>query len=149
MTEQTAPRKRVALVCSQFTMQSAFALLILALNSARLGYETMIYFTFEGLKMIRPGYLARLQYIPTGPEQTTHSVEELTAKLRNTMDAKDIPYIEDMLEMAQLEGVRLLACKTSVDLFDLNKSDFIDGVEIMVAEDFMKKAAGSDMHMQF
>ncbi len=60
---EEAPR-RVALVCAEFTMQSAFALMILALNSARLGYETLIYFTFEGLNMIRPGYMARLQYYP-------------------------------------------------------------------------------------
>jgi peroxiredoxin family protein len=149
MTDDSGGRRRVALVCSQFTMQSAFALLILALNSARLGYETLIYFTFEGLKMIRPGYLEKLQYIPTGPEQTEHDVEVLTEELRAAMDAKDIPYVEDMLAMAQLEGVRLLACKTSADLFDLRQEDFIDGVEIMVAETFMKHAAGSDMHMQF
>jgi peroxiredoxin family protein len=149
VTTGSTQSRRVALVASQFTMQSAFALLILALNSARLGYETMIYFTFEGLKMIRPGYLERLQYIPTGPEQTEHDVEAITARLRATMEAKDIPYVEDMLAMAQLEGVRLLACKTSADLFDLEKDDFIEGVEIMVAEEFMKHAAGSDMHMQF
>ncbi|MBW2263393.1 MAG: DsrE/DsrF/DrsH-like family protein, partial [Deltaproteobacteria bacterium] len=145
MTNETAPERRVALVSAQFTMQSAFALLILALNSARLGYETLIYFTFEGLKMIRPGYLEKLHYIPTGPEQTEHDVKALTAKLRATMDDKDIPYVEDMLAMAQLEGVRFLACKTSVDLFDLGQDDFIEGVEIMNAEDFMKQAAGSDM----
>jgi peroxiredoxin family protein len=51
------PSRRVALVCSNFTMQSAFGLLIIALNSARLGYSTLIYFTFEGLHMIRPGQL--------------------------------------------------------------------------------------------
>jgi len=149
MTGDPERRRRVALVCSQFTMQSAFALLILALNSARLGYETLIYFTFEGLKMIRPGYLEKLQYIPTGPEQTEHDVAAITEQLRATMDAKDIPYVEDMLEMARLEGVRLLACKTSADLFDLEQGDFIEGVEIMVAEEFMKHAAGSDMHMQY
>ncbi len=149
MVVETSKKKRVALVCSQFTMQSAFALLILALNSARLGYETLIYFTFEGLKMIRPGYIERLHYIPTGPEQTEDGVETLTENLRASMEAKDIPFIEDMLEMAQLEGVRYLACKTSVDLFDLTEDDFIEGVEIMLAGDFMKKAVGSDMHMQF
>ena len=87
--------------------------------------------------------------IPTGPKQTEHDVEALTEQLRATMDEKDIPYIEDMLAMAQLEGVRLLACKTNADLFDLNQDDFIEGVESMVAEEFMKHAAGSDMHMKF
>jgi predicted peroxiredoxin len=54
-----------------------------------------------------------------------------------------------MLEMAQLEGVRLMACKTSVDLFDLHQEDFIEGVEIVLAKDFLKQATGSDLHLMF
>ena len=143
------PKKRVALVCTNYTMQSAFGLLILALNSARLGYETLIYFTFEGLKMIQPGGLDKLRYQPTGAGVTPEEVERFTAELKETMDQKDIPYVEDMLEMAQLEGVRYLACKTSADLFELDKQDFLPGVEIMVAEEFMKMATASDLHMVF
>ena len=140
-------RRRVALVCTNFTMQSAFGLLIVALNSARLGYETLIYFTFEGLHMIRPGHLQRLRYYPTGVDPSEARVDELTEKLREEMYRKDIPYVEDMLEMAQLEGVKFLACKTSADLFDLTEEDFMEGVEIMLAADFVKRAAGSDLHL--
>ena len=146
---QTPTGKRVALVCTSFTMQSAFGLLILALNSARLGYETLIYFTFEGLNMIRPGRIRDLRYFPTGVDPSESKVEEYSADLRRRMDEKDIPYCEDMLEMAHLEGVRFLACKTSVDLFDLEQKDFVEGVEIMLASDFMKQAAGSDLHLVF
>jgi peroxiredoxin family protein len=148
MTEKPA-RTRVVLVCSNFTMQSAFGLLILALNSARLGYETMIYFTFEGLNMIRPGKLRELRYFPTGVNPSEKRVEEYSAELRERMERKDIPYCEDMLEMASYEGVRFLACKTSADLFDLEQKDFLEGVEIMLASDFMKQAAGSDLHLVF
>ena len=140
-------RQRVALVCTNFTMQSAFGLLIVALNSARLGYETLIYFTFEGLHMIRPGHLQQLRYYPTGVDPSEARVDELTEKLREEMYRKDIPYVEDMLEMAQLEGVKFLACKTSADLFDLTEEDFMEGVEIMLAADFVKRAAGSDLHL--
>jgi peroxiredoxin family protein len=136
-TDSTAPRKRVALVCTNFTMQSAFGLLIIALNSARLGFETIVYFTFEGLHMIRPGHLEQLRYFPTGVDPSKAEVDRYTAELRERMDRKDIPFVEDMLQMAQLEGVKLLACKTSADLFDLKKDDFIEGVEIMLAGDFM------------
>ena len=139
--------KRVALVCSNFTMQSAFGLLIIALNSARLGYSTLIYFTFEGLHIIRPGQLEKLKYYPTGIDPSEAAVDRYTNDLRVKMDKKNIPCIEDMLEMAQLEGVKLLACKTSADLFDLTKDDFIEGVEIMLASDFMKQATGSDLHL--
>lgn len=139
------PRRRVALVCTNFTMQSAFGLLILALNSARLGFETLIYFTFEGLNMIRPGKLEALRYYPTGADLAT--AEETTEELREVMERRDIPYPEDMLAMAHFEGVRFLACKTSADLFELGQEDFIEGVEIMLAEDFMKQAVGSDLHL--
>lgn len=76
-------------------------------------------------------------------------VARYTDELRQRMDRKDIPYIEDMLEMAQLEGVKFLACKTSADLFDLTQADFIEGVEVMLVEDFMKRAVGSDLHLVF
>ena len=143
------PRQRVALVCSNYTMQSAFALMIIALNSIRLGHETLIYFTFEGLKMLQPGGMERIQYLPTGVDQNTASVEKFNDDLRDRMDRKDIPYVEDMLEMAQLEGVWLLACKTSADLFDLTSEDFIEGVEVMLAEDFMKQATTANLNLVF
>jgi peroxiredoxin family protein len=149
LDEKTEARRRVALVCTNFSMQSAFGLLIIALNSARLGYETMIYFTFEGLHMIRPGHLEQLHYFPTGVDPSQPEVHRYTEELRQRMDDKDIPYVEDMLQMAQFEGVQFLACKTSVDLFDLAQEDFLPGVRIMLAEDFMKQAAGSDLHLMF
>jgi peroxiredoxin family protein len=145
----TESPKRVALVCTNFTMQSAFGLLIIALNSVRLGYQTIVYFTFEGLRMIRPGHLEQLRYYPTGVDPSEAEVDRYTTELRERMDRKDIPFCEDMLQMAQLEGVRFLACKTSADLFDLTQEDFIDGVEIMLAGDFMKQATGSDLHLVF
>ena len=148
-TTPTTPPRRVALVCTNFTMQSAFGLLIIAINSVRLGFETMIYFTFEGLHMIRPGRLAGLRYYPTGVNPAEPEVDRYTTELRETMERKDIPYVEDMLEMAQLEGVQFLACKTSADLFDLGPGDFIEGVKVMLAADFMKKATGSDLHLMF
>lgn len=147
MNESTGDNKRVALVCTSYTMQSAFGLLILALNSARLGYETLIYFTFEGLKMIQPGGMVQLRYVPANTTCDGAELERVTAALHATMERKDIPYVEDMLEMAQLEGVRFLACKTSADLFDLGPNAFLPGVQIMVAEDFLKLATASDLHL--
>ena len=91
----------------------------------------------------------RVEYYPTGVDPSEPEVDRYTTELRDTMERKDIPYVEDMLEMAQLEGVQFLACKTSADLFELGPEDFIDGVEIMLAADFMKKATGSDLHLMF
>ena len=146
-TEKPASERSVALVCANFNMQSAFGVLTLALNSARLGYRTAVYFTFEGLNMLRPGFLKGLRYYPTGVCPAQPEVEKHTMELRELMDKRDIPYCEDMLQMAQYEGVKFLACKTSVELFNLGLDDLIPHVEIMNAEDFMRKAVDSDLHM--
>jgi peroxiredoxin family protein len=148
-TNKTASDNRVVLVCTNFTMQSAFGLMIIALNSVRLGFETIIYFTFEGLHMIRPGHIEQLRYYPTGVDPSEAEIDRYTTELRDKMEQKDIPFIEDMLQMAQFEGVKLWACRTSADLFDLKTDDFIEGVEIMLAGDFMKRATGSDLHLMF
>ena len=54
----------------------------IAINSVRLGFETMIYFTFEGLHMIRPGHLGQLRYFPTGVDPSEAEVGRY-ATLRN------------------------------------------------------------------
>ena len=103
----------------------------------------------DHLGILETGKLADLRYYPTGVNPSEKKVEEYSAELRAQMDKKDIPYCEDMLEMAHHEGVRFLACKTSADPFDLEQKDFMEGVEIMLASDFMKQAAGSDLHLVF
>ena len=111
---------------------------------------TTSYTRIGGLSRDMPnGWLEKLRYFPTGVNPSEVEVDRYTDELRETMYRKDIPYVEDMLEMAQLEGVQFLACKTSADLFDLGQADFIEGVEITLAGDFMKRAAGSGLHLVF
>ena len=43
-------------------------------------------------------------------------------------------------------GGKLYACKASVDMFDLDKSDFVDAVEdIITVGDFYEMAAGGEI----
>jgi peroxiredoxin family protein len=39
-----------------------------------------------------------------------------------------------------LEGVEFIACKMTIDMMDLKQEDFIEGVAIQAAEDFLKYA---------
>jgi peroxiredoxin family protein len=42
--------------------------------------------------------------------------------------------------MAQLEGVKFIACRMTTDMMGLKQKDFIDDVIIQSAEDFLKLA---------
>ena len=63
------------------------------------------------------------------------------------MDAAGIPSLDEMLEIAQLEGVKLVACKMTVDMMELKPEDFIEGVEIQTAEQYMKHARNCKVNM--
>jgi peroxiredoxin family protein len=63
-----------------------------------------------------------------------------TGMMKKKIDKANIPNLADLQEMAQVEGVELIACKMSVDMMELDESKLIKGVKVWNAEDFMKYA---------
>ncbi len=49
--------------------------------------------------------------------------------------------LADLMEMAQIEGVELIACKMTVDMMEIDESKLIEGVIVWTAEEFLKYAA--------
>jgi predicted peroxiredoxin len=52
----------------------------------------------------------------------------------------NIPSLADLQEMAQIEGVELIACKMTVDMMEINESKLIEGVVVWTADDFLTYA---------
>ena len=62
------------------------------------------------------------------------------------MEKLDIPPIPEFIEMIADTGAGLYACKASVDLFGLEKNDFIEQVQdIITVGEFYEKAAGGEI----
>jgi peroxiredoxin family protein len=58
----------------------------------------------------------------------------------------DIPSIPEFVEMISDTGAGLFACKASVDLFGLEKNDFIPQVrDIITVGEFYEMAAGGQI----
>ena len=67
----------------------------------------------------------------------------LTHYMNHKMEQLDIPSIPEFIEMIADTGAGLYACKASVDLFGLEKNDFIPQVaDIITVGEFYEKAAG-------
>jgi len=49
--------------------------------------------------------------------------------------------------MAPLEGVKLVACKMTMDMLGLAKDDLVDAVEVQTAEQYMKHARDCQINM--
>lgn len=63
-----------------------------------------------------------------------------TWMMKDKMEKAQIPALPDVQEMARIEGVQFIACKMTVDMMKFTEDDFLDGVIIHAAEDFLKYA---------
>jgi peroxiredoxin family protein len=60
--------------------------------------------------------------------------------MKRKIDKANIPSLADLQEMAQIEGVELVACKMTVDMMEIDEKKLIPGVVVWTAEDFIKYA---------
>ncbi|MEJ5347569.1 MAG: DsrE/DsrF/DrsH-like family protein [Desulfosoma sp.] len=147
---QKNPEEKISctFICSRDTLDGAYPSLVLGLNAVRLGMEATIFYTFMGINVIRKNYQDKCRFIPPGPLGAIPGMSAMATKMmRQKMDAAHIPSLGELLEMAQIEGIRLVACKMTVDMMGLSQNDFIDGVEIQTAEDYLKHAIHCRINM--
>jgi len=134
-------RNAASFITSKDTLEGVYPGLILGINSRRLGMEATIFYTFMGINVIRKGWIDKIKYHPPGFMGAIPGMANVaTWMMKHKMDAANIPSVEDLQEMAQIEGVRFVACQMTVDMMGLSPDDFIDGVEIQTAEDFLRHA---------
>jgi peroxiredoxin family protein len=63
-----------------------------------------------------------------------------TWMMKSKIKKARVPCLGDLQEMAQCEGVKFVACKMTIDMMGFTQDDFIDGVIIQSAEEFLKYA---------
>jgi len=147
MTE-TPKAQKCALICSRDTLDGAYPALVLGINARRLGLETRIFYTFMGLNLLRKGKPEKAKFIPQGVMGAISGMAGLaTSMMKGKIEKANVPSLEDMFEMAQLEGIQFVACKMTVDMMGFSQDDFRDGVVIETAEDFLKYAIGAELSL--
>ena len=135
-------------ICSRFSLDGIYPPLILATNARRLGMEATVFFTFMGIFAIIRGKIRKAKFVPTGFLGAIPGMPAFaTWMMKRMMNKANIPSLEELFEMAQLEGVKFVACKMTVDMMGLKQEDFLDGVEIKTAEEYLKVAKECQINM--
>jgi peroxiredoxin family protein len=157
---QTAPAEpqtieKVAIVISKGSLEGIYPGLIMA-NGARMdGIEADLFFTFFGLDAIRKDRHEKIKVATVG-NPGMHMATWLGAipgvsalatwMMQRQMEKIDIPPIPEFIELVADSGVRLYACKATVDMFGLTMDDFVPQVEeIISVGEFYEKAAGGQI----
>jgi peroxiredoxin family protein len=84
------------------------------------------------------GGFDRAKFFPPGVMGAIPGMTSLaTGMMKKKIEKANIPSLADLQEMAQIEGVELIACKMTVDMMEIDESKLIDGVVVWTAEDFL------------
>jgi len=152
--------KKLAIIATKGSLDWAYPPFILSSTAAALGYETEIFFTFYGLQLLRknlslevtplgnPGMpmpMSMDKWFPVLLTALPGMQAMMTAMMKKKMADKGVASIEELRELCQEAEVRLLACPMTVDLFDMDTSEFIDGIEYAGAARFFEFAGESDI----
>ena len=137
----TAAKEKAAFICSRDTLEGAYPPLILAINAARIGMEAKVFYTFMGINLVRKGGIEKAKFFPAGVMGAVPGMSQIaTGIMKKKIEKAQIPTLPELMEMAQLEGVELIACKMTIDMMELNESELMEGSAIWTAEDFIKYA---------
>jgi peroxiredoxin family protein len=164
--------KKMAIIASRGTLDWAYPPFILASTAAALGYEVQIFFTFYGLQLLKkdlgflkispmgnPGMPMKMPFgpqwfrninwnIPNAVQGVIPGFESLaTVLMMKTIKDKGVASIPELRHICQEAGVKMIACQMTVDLFGMQPSDFIDGIEYGGAAMFLEFAGDSDIDM--
>lgn len=142
-TEKTSQgdQETAAFICSRDSLDGAYPALILGISARRLGMRTKVFYTFMGINVVRKNWSKSAKYRPAGPLGAVPGMPELaTWMMKQQIEDAEIPPLDDLLEIARLEGVELMACKMTVDMMKLKPEAFEEGVVVQNAEEFLKYA---------
>jgi peroxiredoxin family protein len=149
--------KKMAIIATKGTLDMAYPPFFLGSTAAALGYEVQIFFTFYGLQLLRRD-LSDVKISPLGnpampmPVPMPVLVAALpgmesmaTMMMKQKMKKKGVAPLEELRALCQEADVKFVACQMTVDLFDFEKSDFIDGIEFGGASTFLEFAGETDI----
>ncbi len=162
MSEET---RKMAFICSKGNLDMALPALIMGWAALGNGVDVTIFFTFWGLDLIRKDRMDKLQLPPVanaslrtrmmgwpfdvGIPQLVGVLPGMTAfttaLMRKKIAEMGVPPLSEFMQMLIDGGAKLYACKMTVDMAGFTEEDFIEGVEIVTAGEFVDMTEGAQI----
>jgi peroxiredoxin family protein/TusA-related sulfurtransferase len=154
---EEVPREKSMVVFSN-DLDRAMAAFIIANGAASMGCKVNMFFTFWGLNLlrktekvqVRKGFMEKMfgWMMPRGATKTKLSKMNMggmgTRMMKGVMRKKNVNTLEELIEMARQQEVRLIACSMTMDIMGLKKEELFDGVEEGGVAAFLESADRSN-----
>lgn len=163
-TEATgANAKTMTIIVTKGSLDWAYPPFILATTAAAMNVDVTMFFTFYGLPLLLKKL--DLQVTPLGnpamkmPMMGMHMAMPnlvgmlpgvnagASAMMKNLIKKKGVASIEELREAAVESDVDLIACQMTMDLFEYDTKDMIEGIKIGGAATYLEQALKSDVNL--
>lgn len=141
MTEQKKDKTTIVLFSGD--LDKAIAAYIIANGAAAYDHEVTIFHTFWGLNTLRKdeqvpvkkGVLEKMfgRMMPRGTNKLGLSKMHMAGMgpkmIKHVMKKHNAMSLPELVEMAQMQGVNLVACTMTMDLLGLQKEELLDDID--------------------
>ena len=155
--------KSMSIIVTKGTLDWAYPPFILATTGASMGLDVTLFFTFYGLGLCKKKLDLNVTTLGNAAMEMPLMGMHLampnmvgmlpgidgfaTAMMKDLIKKKGVASIEELRELAQEAGVRLIACQMTMDLFEYKTSDMMDGLEYAGAATYIETASKCDINL--
>ncbi|MEJ1992993.1 MAG: DsrE/DsrF/DrsH-like family protein [Maritimibacter sp.] len=153
----------MTIIVTKGTLDWAYPPFILGTTAAAMDVDVTMFFTFYGLQLLKKDLDLKISTLgnpamqmPMGGLHMSmpNLVSALpgvdrgaTTMMKNLMKKKGVASIEDLREAAVDMDVKIIGCQMTLDLFEYDREDMIDEMEIGGAATWMENALKSDINL--
>jgi len=155
--------KSMSIIVTKGTLDWAYPPFILATTAAAMDVDVTMFFTFYGLGLLKKDLDLKVTTLGNPamemPMMGMHmsmpnivsaipGVDRMaTTMMKNLIKKKGVASITELRDAAVESDVKMIACQMTLDLFEMDKNDMIEEIEIGGAATYMAGALNSDINL--
>ena len=142
-------------------MDKVMASLIIANGAAAMGRKVTMFYTFWGLNALRKSNNVSVKktfvekmfgaMMPRGLGKLSLSKMNMLgmgkAMMKSVMRQKNVASLEELMQSAMANGVKMIACTMSMDVMGIKEEELIDGVELAGVATYLGDAELSNVNL--
>ncbi len=155
--------KSMSIIVTKGSLDWAYPPFILGTTAAAMDVKVTMFFTFYGLPLLlkkldlqmtafgNAAMKMPMMGMHMGMPNIVNMIPGVdagaTKMMKNMMDKKGVASIEDLREASVDLDIRMIACQMTMDLFEYDTKDMIEGIELGGAATYMETATKSDINL--
>lgn len=154
-------KKRTTIILFSGDYDKAMAAYIIANGAAAYDHEVTIFHTFWGLNALRKdepislkkGFLERMfaKMMPRGSDKMGLSNMNFAGMgpkmIKHVMKKHNAMSLPNLIELAQEQEIKLIACTMTMDLLGLQQEELLDGIEYAGVAAYLAEAEDGNVNL--